>query len=183
MDGRDVKLRAMIKLLFKRARLIASVGAALTPTLLAVAAGPAVAQSYRAGPLTIEAPWSRATPGGATVASGYMRITNHGSEPDRLVGGTAAVAGRVDVHESSNTEGIARMAHMEGLLIKPGETVELKPGGLHVMMTELKRPLKEGDVVSGTLVFEKAGTVALEYRVGGIGAQSAAADHQHQHQH
>ena len=172
----------MIKLLFNRARLLAS-AAALAPALLASAAGPASAQSYRAGSLTIEAPWSRATPGGATVASGYMRITNHGSEQDRLIGGTAAVAGRVDVHESSNTDGVARMAHMEGVLIRPGETVELKPGGLHVMMTELKRPLKEGDVVSGTVVFEKAGTVALEYRVGGIGAQSAAAEHQHQHQH
>jgi copper(I)-binding protein len=143
----------------------------------------AVAQEapiYRAGSLAIEAPWSRATPGGAKIGSGYMRIVNRGSEPDRLIGGTVNVAARVEVHESSMSDGIARMRPVEGgVLIKPGETVELKPGGLHAMLVDLKQPLKEGDVITGTLVFEKAGTVAVEYRVGGIGAQSASTDHHH----
>ena len=151
--------------------------------ILAVAGTAALAQSqqtYRAGSLAIEAPWSRATPGGAKVGSGYMRIVNRGSEPDRLIGGTAAVAVRVEVHESSTVDGIARMRPVEGgLLIKPGETVELKPGGLHAMLVDLKRPLREGETIKGTLVFEKAGTVAIEYRVGGIGAQRAGAGHHH----
>jgi copper(I)-binding protein len=145
--------------------------------------GSALAQeepSYRAGSLVIEAPWSRATPGGAKIGSGYMRIVNRGSEPDRLIGGTASVAARLEVHESSMSDGIARMSPVEsGLLIKPGETVELKPGGLHAMLVDLKQPLKEGETIKGTLVFEKAGTVAIEYRVGGIGAQSASTDHHH----
>jgi copper(I)-binding protein len=109
-----------------------------------------------------------------------MRIVNRGSEPDRLIGGTAAVAARVEVHESSISDGIARMRPVDGgLLIKPGETVEMKPGGLHAMLVDLKQPLKEGDAITGTLVFEKAGTVAIEYRVGGIGAQNASTDHHH----
>jgi len=155
--------------------------AILALTLSAIA--PALAQSgptYRAGSLAVEAPWSRGTPAGAKVGSGYMRIVNTGSEPDRLVGGSAAVAARVEVHESSTVDGIARMRPVEGgLLIRPGETVELKPGGLHAMLVDLKRPLKEGETIKGTLVFEKAGTVAIEYRVGGIGAQRAGAGHHH----
>ena len=144
---------------------------------------PAPAQStstFRAGSLVIEAPWSRATPGGARVGGGYMRIVNRGSEPDRLIGGTAAIAARVEVHESSTVGGVARMRPVEGgLPIRPGETVELKPGGLHAMLVDLTRPLKQGEVVKGTLVFEKAGTVEIEYRVGGIGAQGAGGGHHH----
>ena len=136
-------------------------------------AGAAPATAFRAGPLVIEAHWSRATPGRAQVAGGYMRITNTGSEPDRLVGGTAAVAGRFEVHEMSMTEGVMRMRPVEGgLVIRPGETVELKPGGYHAMLMDLRQPLKEGDTVKGTLVFEKAGPMAIEYRVGGLGAQA-----------
>jgi periplasmic copper chaperone A len=159
----------------------ATIASALALALIGTA--PARAQSapsYRAGSIVIEAPWSRATPGGAKVGSGYMRLVNRGSEPDRLIGGTAAGAARVEVHESSNVGGVARMRPVEGgLLIKPGETVELKPGGLHAMLVDLARPLKEGETIKGTLVFEKAGTVAIEYRVGGIGAQSAGGGHHH----
>jgi uncharacterized protein YcnI/copper(I)-binding protein len=135
---------------------------------------------FTAGSLVIEAPWSRATPGGAKVGGGYMRIVNRGSEPDRLIGGTAAVAARFEVHETSTVDGVARMRPVEGgLVIKPGETVELKPGGLHAMLVDLTRPLKEGETIKGTLVFEKAGTVAIEYRVGGIGAREAGGGHHH----
>jgi copper(I)-binding protein len=109
-----------------------------------------------------------------------MRIVNRGSAPDRLIGGTVAVARGIEVHESSTLDGIARMQAVEGgLTIGPGETVELKPGGLHAMLVDLTRPLKEGEVIDGTLVFEKAGTVAIKYRVAGVGAQGAAEDHHH----
>lgn len=136
--------------------------------------------AYRAGSLVIEAPWSRATPGGAKVGSGYMRIVNRGSEPDRLVGGSAVVAGRLEMHESSTVDGVARMRPVEGgVVIRPGETVEFKPGGLHVMLVDMTQPLKEGDRVKGTLVFEKAGTVDIEYRVSRVGAQTAGSGHSH----
>jgi periplasmic copper chaperone A len=136
--------------------------------------------NYRAGSLVIEAPWSRATPGNVRVASGYMRITNNGTESDRLISGTASVAGAFTVHETTTTDGVARMRHVEsGLVIPPGQSVELSPGGLHVMLADLRQPLKEGDVVQGTLVFERAGTVAIAYRVTGVGAQSAGGPGQH----
>ena len=166
---------------FKLLHAVAIVLSTFALVLLGVA--PALAQSprtYRAGSLVIEEPWSRATPGGAKVGGGYMRIVNRGSEPDRLMGGTADVADRIEVHESSTVDGIARMRPVEGgLVIRPGETVELKPGGVHAMLVDLTRPLKEGEAIKGTLVFERAGTVAIEYRVGGIGAQSAGGGHHH----
>ncbi len=156
---------------------------AIAAAALCAAGASALAQSaptYRAGSLVIEAPWSRATPGGAKVGGGYMRIVNRGSEPDRLVGGTAAVAARIELHESSTVNGVARMRPVEGgLLVRPGETVELKPGDLHAMLVDLTRPLKEGETIKGTLVFERAGTIAIEYRVAGIGAQSAGGGHHH----
>jgi copper(I)-binding protein len=140
-------------------------------------------ETYRAGPIVVEAPWSRATPGGAKVAGGYMRITNTGSEPDRLVGGSTVVAERFEVHRSTVADGIARMEPVTGgLEIAPGRTVELKPGNMHAMFVNLRQPLKPGEMVAGMLVFEKAGVLKVEYRVGGIGAQVApAAANAHQH--
>jgi periplasmic copper chaperone A len=130
---------------------------------------------YKAGSLTIEAPWARATPGGAKVAGGYMKITNNGKEPDRLIGGTVPFAGRFEVHEMAVEGGIMKMRELsKGLEIKPGQTVELKPGGYHVMFMELKQGLKEGESIKGTLVFEKAGKVDVEYKVGPIGGGAPA---------
>jgi copper(I)-binding protein len=72
-----------------------------------------------------------------------------------------------------------RMKPVEGgLEIKPGATVELKPGGFHLMFMDLKEPLKEGQSVKGTLSFEKAGTIEVEYTVRGMGG-AAPAEHKH----
>ena len=99
-----------------------------------------------------------------------MKITNNGKEPDRLIGGTVPFASRFEVHEMAVEGGMMKMRQLsKGLEIKPGETVELKPGGYHVMFMDLTSGLKEGEAMKGTLVFEKAGTVEVEYRVGPIG--------------
>jgi copper(I)-binding protein len=140
-------------------------------------AGSAVAQNasrtYKVGPLVIEAPWARATPAGAKVAGGYLKITNNGQQPDRLVGGSLPVASGVEIHEMSMTDGVMRMRKLaQGLEIKPGQSIELKPGGYHVMFTGLSEGLKDKQAIKGTLVFEKAGSVEVEYQVGPIGAQS-----------
>lgn len=148
--------------------------------VIALLPSAAFAQTYTAGALTIDAPWSRATPGGAKIAGGYVRIANTGSEPDRLVGGTLAVATGVEVHEMSVQDGVMRMRPLnEGLVIPPGSTVELKPGGLHLMFMGLKSPLAEGDSINGTLVFDKAGTVAVEFKVRRIGAAAPEGEHKH----
>jgi hypothetical protein len=151
---------------------------AAAPTVK-VAAAAGAGPRYKAGALVIESPWSRATPGGAKVAGGYMRITNTGQEPDRLVGGTLPQAGRFEVHEMSMAGDVMRMRPLEsGLAIAPGATVELKPGGHHIMFMDLKEPLGEGRVVKGTLQFEKAGTVEVEYAVRSIAARGEP-EHRH----
>jgi copper(I)-binding protein len=136
-------------------------------------ATPIADKTYKIGAVVIEAPWTRATPGGAKVGGAYLKITNTGTEPDRLIGGTLPVAAEVEVHEMSMTDGVMKMRKLDkGLEIKPGETVELKPGGFHIMFTGLKSGLKQGEPIKGTLQFEKSGSVEVEYRVAPIGAQS-----------
>ncbi len=131
------------------------------------------AQEIKAGDLVITQPWTRATPSGAKVGGAYVTIENKGSAPDRLIGGAADVAGRVEVHEMATTDGVMKMRQLEnGLAIEPGKTVKLAPGGYHLMLFDLKSPLKQGEKVPVTLEFEKAGKVSVSLNVEGVGAQA-----------
>jgi periplasmic copper chaperone A len=142
--------------------------------LLGIAASAAHATDYKVGSLEINDPWSRATPKGAAVAAGYMKITNNGTTPDRLVSGSADVAPKFEVHEMAMDGGVMKMRPITGgLEIKPGQSVELKPGSLHVMFVGLKKPLGAGDHVKAALVFEKAGTVNIDFDVRAMGAAPA----------
>ena len=142
--------------------------------LLGLVAATAHARNFKAGALDIVDPWSRATPKGATVAGGYMKIKNTGSTPDRLIGGSSDVASKFEVHEMKMENGVAKMRPIkDGLEIKPGDTVELKPGSFHIMLVDLKKPLTAGDQIKATLVFEKAGKVNVEYDVMAMGAEPA----------
>lgn len=136
------------------------------------AAPPPAARTFKAGDIVVEAPWSRATPGKSAVGAGFMKITNTGKEPDRLIGGSADVAKSFEVHEMTMSGDVMKMRRLaKGLEIKPGESVELKPSSYHIMFMGLQRPLKQDETIKGTLVFERAGTVAVEYRVMPLGAQ------------
>jgi periplasmic copper chaperone A len=162
------------------------ISGAVAALLLLAAPASLQAETFTIGDITVENPWIRETPGGARVAGGYLRIVNHGSQPDRLIGGTSEIAERFEVHSMEIRDGVARMAPVVGgLLVPPGESVELAPGGYHVMFTGLIRPPHEGERVAGTLVFERAGALELEYAVGGIGARAApgAAGEGHGHDH
>jgi periplasmic copper chaperone A len=142
----------------------------------------AAAESFSIGHIVVETPWTRATPGGAKVAGGYLRIVNNGAQADRLIGGTSEIAERFEVHSMEMRDGVARMAPVEGgLEIPAGETVELAPGGYHVMFMGLERPLTEGETVSGTLVFERAGTLEVVYPVAAMGVRTAPGDGGHSH--
>jgi len=145
---------------------------ALLAVLLVV---PARAEGVKAGDLVITQAWSRATPGGAKVGGGYLTIENKGSTPDRLIGGSADVADKVQVHEMAMNNGVMTMRPLDkGLVIEPGKTVKLAPGGYHLMLLDLKSPLKQGDKLPLTLEFERAGKVSLSLDVQGIGAQGPA---------
>jgi periplasmic copper chaperone A len=142
---------------------------------VAVGTGAAAAQtgSYRVGDLTIEAPWARATPAGAKVGGAYLKIINNGTQPDRLMGGSLTGASDVEVHEMSMSNGVMKMRHLkDGLEIKPGQTIELKPGSYHLMLMGLREGLKQGGNIKGSLIFQRAGTVDIEYAIAPIGAAS-----------
>jgi hypothetical protein len=151
----------------------------------ALFAAPARAEEVKAGDLVISQAWSRATPGGAKVAGGFLTIENKGSVPDRLIGGSTDVAGKFEVHEMAMNNGVMTMRPLDkGLAIDPGKTVKLAPGGFHLMLMDLKSPLKQGDKVPVTLQFEKAGKVTLSLDVQGVGAAApAATDHSGGHEH
>jgi len=141
--------------------------AAIGLGLLAYA--PALAQEFKAGPIRIEAPWIRATPAGAQVAGGYMKIENTGKDADRLVGGSTGIAGKFEIHEMKMSGTIMKMRELDkGLELPAGGSVELKPGSYHLMLMDLKGQPKAGDKIKGTLVFEKAGKVDVEYTVRGL---------------
>ena len=142
----------------------------LLAAAFAIVVGSASAHEYKAGSLEIKHPWARATPKGATVAGGYMKIINTGTTPDRLIGGSTVAAGKFEIHEMSMDGGVMKMRMQpNGLEIKPGETVEFKPGSYHLMFVGVKQPFEQGKRVKGTLQFEKAGTVEIEYAVEAIG--------------
>jgi copper(I)-binding protein len=139
--------------------------------ILAVAASTAYATDYKAGTLEISDPWSRATPKGATVAAGYMKITNIGSTADRLIGGSSDIAPKFEVHEMTMENGVMKMRPVKGGLdLKSGENVELKPGSFHVMFVGLTKPLAAGDHIKATLQFEKAGTINIDFDVRAMGS-------------
>ena len=148
---------------------------ALAASLLVAAAATtsAIARDVQVGPIKIEQPWTRATPGGAKVAGGFLKITNTGTAPDRLVSATADVAGVVELHEMQMVDGVMKMRALgSGVELPPGKTVELKPGGYHIMFIDLKKPIVQAKPVAAKLVFEKAGTVDIEFAVAPIGAKS-----------
>ena len=146
---------------------------ACAAALLVLSGASSQAQEIKAGDLVITQAWSRATPAGAKVAGGYLTIENKGATPDRLISGSGDVAGKVEIHEMAMNNGVMTMRPLDkGLTIEPGKTVKLAPGGYHLMLMDLKNPLKQGEKVPLALEFEKAGKVALSLDVQGVGAQA-----------
>ena len=142
--------------------------------LLLSATSPSVAVAADAGP-EIDRAWARATPGTATVGAAYLRIRS--TADDRLVSLASPVADKVELHNHVERDGTLLMVQMDnGLPVKAGETVELRSGGLHIMLIDLKSKLKAGDRFPLTLTFEKAGPRAVSVQVEPLGARGPSAD-------
>ena len=136
--------------------------------------GAALADDYQAKSLRVSNAFVRATPPGAKVAGAFMTIQNQGKEADRLVAASSPVAGLVEIHEMTMDGGMMKMRIIKGIDIKPGATVELQLGGYHVMLEELKQPLKLGEQIPLLLTFEKAGTLEVKVKVEAMGASMHA---------
>ncbi len=134
---------------------------------------PVMAHDYTSGDLVITHPWSPETPPGARVAGGYLRIANKGRSADTLIAVETAVSGAAEVHEMKMDNGVMRMRALEaGLEIKPGETVELKPGGFHVMFIDMNRAVPLGERFAATLVFRNAGRIPVDFKIEPRGKRS-----------
>ena len=138
---------------------------------LAAVAVPAVAHEYKAGTVTLTHPWARATPPGAKVGAAYFLIEASKAGGDKLIAAKADVAGRVELHTHLHEGGVMKMRQVPNVPVAAGRKVTFEPSGYHVMLIDLEQPLKEGDLLPMTLVFEKAGEIKVEATVEPIGAK------------
>jgi copper(I)-binding protein len=130
--------------------------------------------------VTVEGAWARATPPGAKIAAAYMTIRNASSTGDRLVGAASSAAEKVETHVTAKDGDIFRMREVKAYDIPPKGAYELKPGGSHLMLVNIKAPLKEGSILPLVLRFERSGEVKVELRVGSL-TGSGDAGHEHRH--
>jgi copper(I)-binding protein len=140
-------------------------------TLLSLVAGLglALSQAALADGIQVDHPWARATTGGSGNGAAYVTLTNTGSAPDRLIGVATDAANKAQLHQSLSEDGVMKMRPVTALDLKPGEKVELKPGGYHIMLLGLKQPLVAGQSIPLTLEFEKAGKQFVSVAVEPVG--------------
>ena len=119
----------------------------------------------RVGNLQVTQVWSRPTPPTASVGVVYLSITNSGKQADRLLDVSSSIAAKVEIHETRNVKGTMQMRAVTYVECPPGTTVKIEPGGLHVMLIGLTRPLVAGTVFSLTLQFRDAGALTLRVPV------------------
>lgn len=155
---------------FQQALLLAAL---LTPSLFVQA------HEYSVGELQIEHPWSREVPPVSPTAAVYFSVHNHGAAADRLLSVTTPAAGRAELHQHVQTDGLMKMQHVQTVDIPAEGEVNFAPMGYHVMLFALKQPLKDGQLFPLTLHFEKAGEVQVEVAV----QKNAPSDHTTEHAH
>ena len=123
--------------------------------------------------------WARGTVAAQKASGAFVQLRS----PDaaRLVAASSPVAGRVEIHEMAMDDGVMRMRQLPALELPAGKLVELKPGGLHLMLMDLKSPLKAGETLPLTLTVERAGkpveTLQLQVPVRALGAKAGHAGH------
>lgn len=140
---------------------------------------PVQAHEHGAKGVTVVHPWARATPKGAKVGAAYFEIRTAEGTTDRLIGGKSPVAGKVEIHTHIHDDGVMRMRKIPGVDLAANSSHVLKPSGDHLMLLDLKGPLKEGETLKITLVFEKAGEIEIDATIEPIGARGPhGLDHQ-----
>jgi copper(I)-binding protein len=152
----------------------------LKPALLAAVIAVAACGSRPDGAVTVQEAWARETIGEVAVSAGYGRIENGTDEAVRLVGAEAPVAGRIEIHNVANEGGVMRMHELAaGLEVPAGASIELRPGGYHLMLLDLRRPLRAGEAVPVTLRFDGAPPLQADFAVRSA-ADAAAGGHSHE---
>lgn len=127
-------------------------------------------------PLSVITPWARATPGGVTIGAAYLKIKSTSASGDRLVGAMSPRSGRVELHTHSVENGVTKMRKVDGFDLGKDRPLVMAPGGHHIMLFDLKAPLKAGEMLPLTLTFEKAGAITVEAKVAPVGAKGPTAN-------
>jgi copper(I)-binding protein len=151
--------------------------AVLTVVAALLAGTPALAHEYKASSILIVHPWAKATLAGARTSIGYLTIVNRGKAADRLLKIEGKFASSISVHRMVMEGDVAKMGHVEGIEVKPGETFKLKDHGIHLMFEGLRAPLMEEELLDATLQFEHAGKIKIEFYVQSATAPEAAHEH------
>jgi copper(I)-binding protein len=143
---------------------------AATAFVLTAAAALSFARGEEASPIAIVSAWARATPPGATTGAVYLTIENRGPTDDTLTGVSTPVASMAMLHATVEENGVSTMRMMDNPVVPAGGSLEMSPGGAHVMLMHLTAPLVEGGALPLTLTFATAGTIEVEAAIGGMGA-------------
>jgi copper(I)-binding protein len=130
-----------------------------------VVQAPVHAAEYRAGNLVVAEPWSPPTPPVAGVGALYFSVTNRGAKADVLLSVTTPIAREIEIHESRTVQGSVQMRAVASVDVAPGATVKISPGGLHVMLLGLNRPLVAGTTFPASLHFRDAGVLTVQVMV------------------
>ncbi len=133
----------------------------LIVSLVALGSGLVRVPAVLADTIVVEAPWARASIGVKRPGVAFVTIVNRGKKGDVLTGVETPVAGKAQVHLSKVENGVASMSAAGAVKIPAGGQVQLKPGGLHIMLMKLKQPLVKGSSFPLMLVLEKAGRVEV----------------------
>jgi hypothetical protein len=141
----------------------------------------AMAHENMVGDVMIGHPWARATVGESSNGAAYLTLTNTGNGVDSLVSASTPVAEKAELHTHLVENGVMKMRPVDGINIAPNSTIELNPGGLHIMLMGVKAPLKEGATFPLTLTFQKAGTISVLVLV--ESASQMGSGHEAHHMH
>lgn len=158
-----------------RLRLLAVIGFMFVSSVRA--APPAAPETDR---VMVHDAWARASAGNATTGAAYVTLMG-GEAPDQLVGASTPAAANAEVHESFTDNGVMKMRAAPLVPIPPGKTVTFAPGGYHVMLTGLKRPLAGGQSFPLTLTFAHCAPVTVEVKIQALGHGASAGDHDRMH--
>ncbi len=126
------------------------------------------AQNAKVGSVQIESAYTRSTVPGQMAAGGFMKIENKGAA-DQLVSASSPISGEVQLHEMAMEGNVMKMRQVKDIPLPAGGSVELKPGGLHLMFMNIKAPLAAGETIPVKLKFAKAGEVEVKMPVNAMG--------------
>ena len=148
----------------------------LIVTLLSAFCTFATAQDFTVGTLRIDNSWSRALPPNAPAGAAYFVIHNSGTDTDSLVSASSPIAGKAELHTHVMNGEVMKMQQVDSVTVPAGGEAIFAPGGNHVMLFGLKKPLVAGEAFPLTLVFQNAGAVDIEVQIE-QDAPSPAAEH------